>query len=79
MVGSPGPSPSPRLGLIVSKSCGTAVTRNRIKRRLRAAVDGIGLQPGYDYVIIATARVAEVPFSRITGWLGRALEEMADA
>ena len=79
IVGSPGPATSPRLGLVVSKSCGSAVTRNRIKRRLRAAVGETELQPGNDYVIIATPRVAEVPFTRLTGWLSRALEELANA
>lgn len=74
MVSSPGPTGPPRLGLLVSKSCGSAVKRNRIKRRLRSAADSVQLQPGIDYVIIATSQVAEAPFDRLTGWLGDAIE-----
>lgn len=79
MVSSPGPARSPRLGLLVSKSCGTAVTRNRIKRRLRSAADSVELQPGIDYVIIATSQVAEAPYDQLKGWLGRALEGLSNA
>lgn len=78
MASSPGPAGPPRLGLLVSKGCGSAVKRNRIKRRLRSAADNAELQPGNDYVIIATSQVAEVPFSQLRGWLKRALEEAAD-
>lgn len=76
MVGSPGPSGPPRLGLLVSRSCGSAVTRNRIKRRLRSAADSVELQSGTDYVIIATRQVAEAPYDQIRSWLARAAEEL---
>ena len=79
MVSSPGRTGPPQLGLLVSKSCGNAVTRNRIKRRLRAAAAGVELQPGHDYVIIATREVAEAPYDRLRSWLKRALEESVDA
>lgn len=79
MVGSTGPAGPPRLGLVVSKSCGSAVRRNRIKRRLRAAADTVGLRPGNDYVIIATSQVADARFERLTAWLARAQEETIDA
>ncbi len=78
MVSSPGPTGSPRLGLLVSKRCGPAVVRNRIKRRLRSAADTVELQPGNDYVIIANSQVAETPYPRLVGWLADALEELAD-
>ncbi len=79
MVSSPGRPGSPRLGLVVSKSCGSAVRRNRIKRRLRSAAELTQLQPGTDYVIIATSQVADAPFDRLTGWLGRAVAEATHA
>lgn len=79
MVGSPGPSGQPRLGLVVSKQCGSAVTRNRIKRRLRHAAKGLDLQPGNDYVIIASGQVARAPYSEIEEWLARALAELDHA
>ena len=79
LVSSPGRPGPPRLGLVVSRNSGNAVVRNRIKRRLRHAVAVLPLQPGNDYVIIANSQVAEVSFSRLQGWLTRALEELADA
>jgi len=55
------------------------VTRNRIKRRLRSAADRAGLQPGIDYVIIATNQVAAAQYDQLTGWLTRAVEDSAHA
>jgi ribonuclease P protein component len=63
------------LGLVVSKSVGNAVTRNRIKRRLRHIARSMPLQPGNYYVIIATGQVAQAPQPQLEGWLGHALEE----
>lgn len=79
VVSSPGRAGPPRIGLVVSKNCGSAVTRNRIKRRLRSVAETVGLQPGIDYVIIASPQVAEAPHDRLIGWLEHALEEPADA
>jgi ribonuclease P protein component len=79
LVSSPGPAGPPRLGLIVAKSCGPAVVRNRIKRRLRASAGSVELEPGTDYVIIATREVAEAPYDRLTGWLERAIADTAHA
>jgi ribonuclease P protein component len=78
LVSSPGPAEPPRLGLVVSKNCGPAVTRNRIKRRLRSAAGRAELKPGMDYVIIATSQVANAPYDRLTRWLDRAIEDSAD-
>jgi len=69
--GSPG---VPRVGLVVSNSTGNAVTRNRIKRRLRHSLRAVQLKPGTDYVIIGTSQVADAPQPRLMGWLERALE-----
>lgn len=69
--GVPGP---PRVGLVVPRSVGTAVARNRVKRRLRHAVRGKGLRPGVDYVIIANAQVERADFATIESWLQKALE-----
>ena len=48
---------------------GKAVVRNRVKRRLRAALREIGLKDGMDYVVIGSTAVAGVPFSRLRVWL----------
>lgn len=52
---------SPRLGMIVTRRLGSAVVRNRIKRRLRAAAAQAGWSSG-DYVVIPQAEVAVMPF-----------------
>jgi ribonuclease P protein component len=53
-----------RYGFIVSKHVGKAVTRNRIRRRLREVVRALDpqLTPGYDVVLIARQPLAEQPF-----------------
>lgn len=79
MVGSPGSSGLPRLGLVVSKGSGNAVTRNRIKRRLRHASDRLQWRQDLDYVIIADRRVADVGFADLEGWLEAAVQELASA
>lgn len=51
-----------RVGLTVTAKCGNAVARNRIKRRLRAAVRAVMPQHaagGMDYVLIARAEAAD--------------------
>jgi ribonuclease P protein component len=51
-------SNSCRVGFTVSSACGNAVMRNRIKRRLRAAIAKLWpahAQAGFDYVIIGRA------------------------
>lgn len=70
-LGRPGP---PRFGLVVPKSAGNAVTRNRIKRRLRHAVTTLNLEPGNDYVIIASEQVAEVSSAGLVSWLREILD-----
>ncbi len=79
MVQCPGATGPPRLGLVVSKSVGNAVTRNRIKRRLRHGARDLPLKPGIDYVIIASSQVADVAHPDLVGWLRRALEGIDDA
>lgn len=51
--------PAPRVGLIVSKSVGNAVTRHAVARRLRAAASSVvgGLDDG-SLVVIRALRAA---------------------
>lgn len=70
--GSPGTS---RVGIVVSKSSGNAVVRNRIKRRLRPLISEMSLKPGVDYVIIANSSVAEVEHARLRRWLEMSMGE----
>jgi ribonuclease P protein component len=66
----------PRFGFTVSKRCGGAVRRNRIRRRLKEAlrlVDPLPARLGYDYVIIARPEALRMAFSDLQAALGRAL------
>ena len=69
-----------RVGYTVSKKVGNAVTRNRMKRRLRelarAALPHLG-RPGADHVIIGRQRGVERDFARLRAELERALEQAA--
>lgn len=56
----------PRFGFTVTKKMGGAVIRNRIKRRLRAAlVQSVEKQAqvGHDYVLISRHKALTCPFS----------------
>ena len=68
----------PRLGLAVSRRLGSAVERNRIKRRLRAAFDELAeaLPQGNDYVLIARPGLTELLEGRGFPWLKERVEEV---
>jgi ribonuclease P protein component len=54
-----------RVGFAVNKRAGGAVTRNRIKRRLRAAIASLALPGGWDVVVSARAPAATVPYDEL--------------
>ena len=56
-----------RYGIVASKHIGIAVVRNRIKRRLRAALANTHprLRQGYDIVVVARRGVSAQPFSEL--------------
>ena len=66
-----------RVGLTVSSKVGGAVTRNRIKRRLREAVrlELAGLPP-VDLVIVARASACTASVEELRGWLRGAATRM---
>jgi len=68
----------PRLGLAVPKSVGSAVTRNKLKRRLREAWRaGLERVPaGRDYVLVARSGLPEAVDSRGVEWLGERIDEV---
>jgi ribonuclease P protein component len=70
--------PEPRLGLAVGRQLGTAIERNRLKRRLRAAFDEIkGPVPGgRDYVLIARPGLPEAIAGRGFPWLVERVAEV---
>jgi ribonuclease P protein component len=70
----------PRFGFTVSKQNGNAVARNRIKRRLRAAVSqlqGHCARPHFDYVLIARRPALDAPFEALLADLAKGLERVS--
>ena len=65
----------PRFGFTVTKKLGKAVDRNRIRRRLKAAVGLLAprfARPGHDYVLIARAQARDRAFTDVKKDLERA-------
>ncbi|MBA5724138.1 ribonuclease P protein component [Liberibacter sp. Z1] len=63
------PDSIPRVGFTVTKRQGSAVERNRIRRRFKeiirlGAVSNV-LKPGHDYVVIAKRDALCVPFQKL--------------
>ncbi len=68
--------PVVRVGLTVTKKLGGAVTRNRIKRRLRAACRDClpaDASPGSDYILIARPAALDRPYRQLVDELSRAV------
>ena len=54
-----------RLGLSVSKACGNAVVRNRVRRRLKAAFAAAAVPSGLDVVLRPDPRAGSLPFQEL--------------
>jgi len=60
------------IGFTVTKKTGNSPQRNRIKRRLRAAVTACARDfvPGHDYVLVGRREALSDPFSKLVADLG---------
>ena len=68
-----------RVGFTVSRKVGTAVERNRVRRRLKEVVRLLGttgLPSGHDYVVIGRRAALSLPFEQITEDFTRALRRL---
>ena len=68
-----------RFGFTVSKQVGGAVERNRIRRRLKAAVRDVladQTRPDYDYVLIARRPALDTAYAALVADLGNALKRV---
>lgn len=68
-----------RVAYAINRKVGTAVVRNRVRRRLRAALDELdrapsGALPGGAYLFSADARVVELPYPELKRVVGCVLE-----
>jgi len=68
----------PRVAFSVSRSVGDAVTRNRVRRRLRAAVreHARTLEPGTAYLVGAAPGSADVPYAQLSSTLRAILGDL---
>ncbi len=74
MLGRRSQGSTSRIGFIVSKKVGGAVTRNRVRRRLRELFRTLPNRPaGLDLVVIARNTAADATFEAIGEALGQAL------
>ena len=64
----------PRFGFTITKKIGNAVLRNRIRRRLKAALTALAPQadPHVDYVVVARLAAAGQDFKALSDDLGKA-------
>lgn len=72
----------PRFGFTVTKALGSAVVRNRIRRRLKSAVMNVvsaHARPGHDYVVVARAGALDRPFEDLKKDLEQALQRVHHA
>lgn len=70
---------APRIGFTVSKKIGNAVVRNRVRRRLRAAVSTLNptrLRSSHDYVVIARTGAAECAYQELVADLEQAFQRV---
>lgn len=68
-----------RIGFTVTKQCGNAVARNRIRRRLKEAMrlDGQAMtQSGHDYVIFGRREALSEDFARLRSRLASAIASL---
>ncbi len=71
----------PRFGFTITRQIGTAVVRNRIRRRLRAALAALApslARPHHDYVLVARTASATCAFSDLKKDLEHALRRVHD-
>ena len=68
-----------RVGFTASRRIGTAVERNRVRRRLKEVVRlsaATGLSRGHDYVLIGRRAALSLPFEQMTQDFERALRRV---
>jgi ribonuclease P protein component len=75
----PVPGPGPQVGFAVSRHVGNAVTRNRVRRRLRAALEAEGAVVREDsaYLVGATPAASGASFAELRAALGECLRAAA--
>lgn len=66
------------VGYTITRRCGGAVERNRIRRRLRACVDGLDLAPG-SYLVTAAPEACSATYAELEASLAEACARAREA
>lgn len=75
----PGPDESPpRVAFAIGRRVGSAVVRNRLRRRLRAVLVDLELPPG-DYLLVCDPDAANLPFSELKVLVSKVLSVLSPA
>lgn len=74
------PADEAGIGFTVTKKSGNSPERNRIKRRLRAAVTACARDfvPGHDYVLVGRREALNEPFAKLVADLGALIVRVHD-
>ena len=69
---------APGVGFTVTKKTGNSPERNRIRRRLRAALKACAtdLKPQHDYVVVGRRDALTLPFSKVVSDLSSAIAKV---
>jgi ribonuclease P protein component len=77
------PAPEgPRFGFTITKKTGNAVERNRMRRRLKAAISSLQAEharPDYDYVLVARRPALDNAFTSLVADLAKAFARVHTA
>jgi len=77
---APTEGPAAEVAYAIRRSGGSAVVRNRCRRRLRACVRGLdqrcGLRPGV-YLIAVRDEAVESAYQELERWMSQAIEALA--
>ncbi len=65
MIRAQGTVGPPEVGIVAARRVGSAVQRNRAKRRLRAALGSVDLQCDTAYVVVASPDVVSMEFDEL--------------
>ncbi len=72
VITAPGSLGLPQVGVVAGKRVGSAVARNRAKRRLREAAALCSLKADTVYVLVADRVVLTADFESLVRWVGDA-------
>lgn len=78
IVTAPGSPDEIRFGVVAGRRIGPAVDRNRVKRRLRHAMQLVPIDPGTDVVVVGSRGALTADFGDLVRWIARGCAQEQD-